>query len=62
MRGINSIRGYAYKELVPKDSVGNVIGGSFMGSQLEMKRPFTTTGAFLYLSIAAMLIIQKILF
>jgi translocation and assembly module TamA len=28
--GINSIRGYAYKELGPKDSVGNVIGGKFL--------------------------------
>lgn len=28
--GINSIRGYAYKELGPKDSEGNVIGGKFL--------------------------------
>ena len=28
--GINSIRGYAYKELGPKDSQGNVIGGKFL--------------------------------
>jgi translocation and assembly module TamA len=28
--GINSIRGYAYKELGPKDSQGNVIGGRFL--------------------------------
>ncbi len=29
--GINSIRGYAYKELGPKDSEGNVVGGRFLG-------------------------------
>ncbi|MDD5319984.1 MAG: autotransporter assembly complex protein TamA [Methylococcales bacterium] len=28
--GINSIRGYAYKELGPKDSEGNVIGGKLL--------------------------------
>ena len=28
--GINSIRGYAYKELGPKDNQGNVIGGKFL--------------------------------
>jgi len=28
--GINSIRGYAYKELGPKDNQGNVIGGQFL--------------------------------
>ena len=28
--GINSIRGYTYKELGPKDSAGNVIGGKFL--------------------------------
>jgi translocation and assembly module TamA len=28
--GINSIRGYAYKELGPKDSQGNVMGGKFL--------------------------------
>jgi len=28
--GINSIRGYDYKELGPKDSEGNVIGGKFL--------------------------------
>jgi translocation and assembly module TamA len=28
--GINSIRGYAYKELGPKDSEGNVVGGQFL--------------------------------
>ncbi|MDD5463034.1 MAG: autotransporter assembly complex protein TamA [Methylococcales bacterium] len=28
--GINSIRGYAYKELGPKDSEGNVVGGRFL--------------------------------
>lgn len=28
--GINSIRGYDYKELGPKDSQGNVIGGKFL--------------------------------
>ena len=28
--GINSIRGYAYKELGPKDSLGNSIGGRFL--------------------------------
>ena len=28
--GINSIRGYAYKELGPKDSFGNVLGGKFL--------------------------------
>jgi translocation and assembly module TamA len=28
--GINSIRGYAYKELGPKDSEGNVLGGKFL--------------------------------
>jgi translocation and assembly module TamA len=28
--GINSIRGYQYKELGPKDSQGNVIGGKFL--------------------------------
>jgi len=28
--GINSIRGYAYKELGPKDSEGNVVGGKFL--------------------------------
>ncbi|MCX7098548.1 MAG: autotransporter assembly complex protein TamA [Methylococcales bacterium] len=28
--GINSIRGYAYKELGPKDDQGNVIGGKFL--------------------------------
>ena len=28
--GINSIRGYTYKELGPKDSEGNVIGGKFL--------------------------------
>lgn len=28
--GINSIRGYAYKELGPKDSQGNVIGGKLL--------------------------------
>ncbi|MDD5412316.1 MAG: autotransporter assembly complex protein TamA [Methylobacter sp.] len=28
--GMNSIRGYAYKELGPKDNQGNVIGGKFL--------------------------------
>jgi len=28
--GINSVRGYAYKELGPKDSLGNSIGGQFL--------------------------------
>jgi translocation and assembly module TamA len=28
--GMNSIRGYSYKELGPKDSQGNVIGGKFL--------------------------------
>lgn len=28
--GINSVRGYAYKELGPKDAQGNVIGGQFL--------------------------------
>ena len=28
--GMNSIRGYAYKELGPKDSAGNVVGGKFL--------------------------------
>ncbi len=28
--GINSIRGYTYKELGPKDSEGNVVGGKFL--------------------------------
>ncbi len=28
--GINSIRGYAYKELGPKDNEGNVVGGKFL--------------------------------
>lgn len=28
--GLNSIRGYSYKELGPKDSDGNVIGGKFL--------------------------------
>ena len=28
--GLNSIRGYTYKELGPKDSAGNVIGGKFL--------------------------------
>ncbi|WP_231890231.1 autotransporter assembly complex protein TamA [Methylomonas methanica] len=28
--GINSIRGYGYKELGPKDHLGNVIGGKFL--------------------------------
>jgi translocation and assembly module TamA len=28
--GINSVRGYAYKELGPKDSLGNVEGGKFL--------------------------------
>ena len=28
--GINSVRGYAYKELGPKDSMGEVIGGQFL--------------------------------
>jgi len=28
--GINSIRGYDYKELGPKDGEGNVIGGKFL--------------------------------
>ncbi len=28
--GLNSIRGYAYKELGPKDSEGNVVGGKFL--------------------------------
>jgi translocation and assembly module TamA len=28
--GINSVRGYAYKELGPKDSLGNVVGGKFL--------------------------------
>ncbi len=28
--GINSIRGYDYKELGPKDSEGNVVGGKFL--------------------------------
>jgi translocation and assembly module TamA len=28
--GINSIRGYEYKELGPKDSQGNVVGGRFL--------------------------------
>jgi len=28
--GMNSIRGYAYKELGPKDSAGNVAGGKFL--------------------------------
>ena len=28
--GMNSIRGYAYKELGPKDNLGNVVGGKFM--------------------------------
>ena len=28
--GINSIRGYSYKELGPKDSEGNVVGGKFL--------------------------------
>jgi translocation and assembly module TamA len=27
---MNSIRGYAYKELGPKDNQGNVIGGKFL--------------------------------
>jgi len=28
--GMNSIRGYAYKELGPKDNLGNVVGGKFL--------------------------------
>ncbi len=28
--GMNSIRGYAYKELGPKDNLGNVVGGRFL--------------------------------
>lgn len=28
--GMNSIRGYAYKELGPKDKLGNVVGGKFL--------------------------------
>jgi translocation and assembly module TamA len=28
--GMNSIRGYAYKELGPKDSAGNIAGGKFL--------------------------------
>ncbi|MDO9106203.1 MAG: autotransporter assembly complex family protein [Methylovulum sp.] len=28
--GINSVRGYAYKELGPKDSFGTVVGGTFL--------------------------------
>ncbi len=28
--GINSVRGYGYKELGPKDRLGNVIGGKFL--------------------------------
>jgi translocation and assembly module TamA len=29
--GMNSIRGYAYKELGPKDRFGNVVGGKYLG-------------------------------
>lgn len=29
--GMNSIRGYEYKELGPKDDLGNVVGGRFLG-------------------------------
>lgn len=28
--GMNSIRGYAYKELGPKDDLGNIVGGKFL--------------------------------
>jgi translocation and assembly module TamA len=28
--GMNSVRGYGYKELGPKDNLGNVIGGKFL--------------------------------